>query len=37
MRVALADKRRCFIMLFSSEVVRYELTCQQGWSRRSAF
>ena len=30
MRVALADKRRCFIMLFSSEVVCYELTCQQG-------
>ncbi|GJL38263.1 protein ViaA [Enterobacter hormaechei] len=30
MRVALADKRRCYIMLFSSEVVRYELTCQQG-------
>jgi uncharacterized protein with von Willebrand factor type A (vWA) domain len=37
MRVALADNRRCFIMLFSSEVVGYELTSQQGWSRRSAF
>ncbi|KAF1367613.1 ATPase RavA stimulator ViaA [Yokenella regensburgei] len=30
MRVALADNRRCFIMLFSSEVVRYELTGRQG-------
>ena len=30
MRVALADNRRCFIMLFSSEVVRYELTGPQG-------
>lgn len=30
MRVALADRRRCFIMLFSSEVVSYELTHQQG-------
>ena len=30
MRVALADRRRCFIMLFSSEVVGYELTNQQG-------
>lgn len=37
MRVALADNRRCFIMLFSSEVVHYELTCEGGWSRRSAF
>ncbi len=30
MRVALADKRRCYIMLFSSEVVRYELTSAEG-------
>lgn len=30
MRVALADRRRCFIMLFSSEVVGYELTGEQG-------
>jgi uncharacterized protein with von Willebrand factor type A (vWA) domain len=37
MRVALADNRRCFIMLFSSEVVHYELTSPRGWSRRSAF
>jgi uncharacterized protein with von Willebrand factor type A (vWA) domain len=28
MRVALADNRRCFIMLFSSEVVHYELTSE---------
>ncbi len=26
MRVALADNRRCFIMLFSTDVVRYELS-----------
>lgn len=30
MRVALADNRSCFIMLFSSEVVRYELSGPQG-------
>lgn len=30
MRIALADNRRCFIMLFSSEVVRYELSGPQG-------
>jgi len=30
MRVALADNRRCFIMLFSSEVVQYELTSPAG-------
>ncbi|NUU67773.1 ATPase RavA stimulator ViaA [Enterobacteriaceae bacterium BIT-l23] len=30
MRIALADKRRCFIMLFSSEVVRYELSADDG-------
>jgi uncharacterized protein with von Willebrand factor type A (vWA) domain len=30
MRVALADRRRCFIMLFSSEVVRYELSGKEG-------
>jgi len=30
MRVALADNRRCYIMLFSSEVVRYELSGSQG-------
>lgn len=30
MRVALADRRRCYIMLFSSEVVGYELTGQEG-------
>ncbi len=37
MRVALADKRRCYIMLFSSEVVRYELTCQQGLEQAIRF
>ncbi|MBJ8814903.1 ATPase RavA stimulator ViaA [Citrobacter freundii] len=30
MRVALADNRRCFIMLFSTEVVRYELSGPEG-------
>lgn len=30
MRIALADNRRCFIMLFSSEVVRYEVCGQDG-------
>ncbi len=29
MRIALADNRRCFIMLFSSEVVHYELTSER--------
>ena len=37
MRVALADKRRCFIMLFSSEVVGYELTSQQGLEQAIRF
>lgn len=30
MRVALADNRRCFIMLFSTEVVSYELSGPEG-------
>lgn len=30
MRIALADNRRCFIMLFSSEVVRYEVSGRDG-------
>ena len=30
MRIALADNRRCFIMLFSSEVVRYEVCGRDG-------
>ncbi|WP_180491725.1 ATPase RavA stimulator ViaA [Escherichia fergusonii] len=30
MRIALADNRRCFIMLFSTEIVSYELSCPQG-------
>ncbi len=30
MRIALADNRRCFIMLFSSEVVRYEVCGKDG-------
>ncbi|QMB03575.1 ATPase RavA stimulator ViaA [Escherichia fergusonii] len=30
MRIALADNRRCFIMLFSTEIVSYELSGPQG-------
>lgn len=30
MRIALADNRRCVIMLFSTEVVRYELSGPEG-------
>ena len=37
MRVALADNRRCYIMLFSSEVVRYELTSPQGLEQAIRF
>lgn len=37
MRVALADNRRCFIMLFSSEVVSYELTGQLGLEQAIRF
>ncbi len=37
MRVALADNRRCFIMLFSSEVVHYELTGPQGLEQAIRF
>lgn len=37
MRVALADRRRCYIMLFSSEVVGYELTSPQGLEQAIRF
>ena len=37
MRIALADRRRCFIMLFSSEVVRYELTGEDGLEQAIRF
>ncbi|URN99278.1 ATPase RavA stimulator ViaA [Leclercia adecarboxylata] len=37
MRVALADRRRCFIMLFSSEVVGYELSGQHGLEQAIRF
>ncbi|MEA1062878.1 ATPase RavA stimulator ViaA [Erwinia sp. HR93] len=30
LRVALADNRRCFIMLFSSEVIRYDVSSNGG-------
>ncbi|EIW3893037.1 ATPase RavA stimulator ViaA [Klebsiella pneumoniae] len=37
MRIALADNRRCFIMLFSSEVVHYELTSESGLEQAIRF
>lgn len=37
MRVAMADNRRCFIMLFSSEVVRYELSGTDGLEQAIRF
>ncbi|MNB80893.1 hypothetical protein D3C75_276610 [compost metagenome] len=37
MRVALADRRRCYIMLFSSEVVGYELSGEQGLEQAIRF
>ncbi|MBB1202386.1 ATPase RavA stimulator ViaA [Enterobacteriaceae bacterium 89] len=37
MRVALADRRRCYIMLFASEVVRYELTGPNGLEQAIRF
>ena len=37
MQVALADNRRCFIMLFSSEVVSYELTGPLGLEQAIRF
>ncbi|QCR37712.1 ATPase RavA stimulator ViaA [Nissabacter sp. SGAir0207] len=30
LRIALADKRRCFVMLFATEIVQYELTDASG-------
>lgn len=30
LRIALADNRRCHIMLFASDIVHYELTCADG-------
>lgn len=30
MRIALADNRRCYIMLFSSDIVQHELTADDG-------
>jgi uncharacterized protein with von Willebrand factor type A (vWA) domain len=32
-----ADNRRCFIMLFSSEVVHYELTSERGLEQAIRF
>lgn len=37
MRIALADNRRCIIMLFASEVVRYELTGPDGLDQAVRF
>ncbi len=37
MRIALADERRCFIMLFSSEIISYELTARDGLEQATRF
>ena len=37
MRIALADERRCFIMLFSSEIISYELTARDGLEQATHF
>ncbi len=37
MRIALAENRRCYIMLFSTEIVRYELSGPQGIEQQSVF
>lgn len=37
LRVALADKRRCYIMLFSTGIVQYELTGENGLEQAVRF
>lgn len=37
MRVALADNRRCYIMLFATDIVRYELTAVTGIEQATRF
>lgn len=37
MRIALADNRRCYIMLFSTDIVRYELTSAGGIEQATRF
>jgi len=37
LRIALADNRRCYVMLFASEVVQYELTGPQGLEQAIRF
>ncbi|MCG8708572.1 ATPase RavA stimulator ViaA [Brenneria sp. 4F2] len=37
LRVALADNRRCYIMLFSTGVVQYELTGESGLDQAARF
>ncbi|MGD8107104.1 ATPase RavA stimulator ViaA [Pantoea sp. FN0302] len=37
LKVALADKRRCYIMLFAHEVVGYELTAEDGIAQAIRF
>lgn len=37
MRIALADNRRCYIMLFATDVVRYELTSVTGIEQATRF
>ncbi|WP_045048903.1 ATPase RavA stimulator ViaA [Rouxiella chamberiensis] len=37
LRIALADNRRCYIMLFASEVIHYELTSSSGLEQAMRF
>jgi uncharacterized protein with von Willebrand factor type A (vWA) domain len=37
LRIALADNRRCYIMLFASEVIHYELTSSSGLDQAMRF
>lgn len=37
LRIALADNRRCYIMLFASEVIHYELTSASGLEQAMRF
>ncbi|KAB7894688.1 ATPase RavA stimulator ViaA [Rouxiella sp. S1S-2] len=37
LRIALADNRRCYIMLFASEVIHYELTSASGLDQAMRF
>lgn len=36
-KIALQEQRRCYIMLFASEVIRYELTAEDGLEQATRF